>query len=412
MPRPVSPLGDAHNFGRRVSHRAGRVVKPRSVFWEWLTLGVDSPLRRLLDELAEGAGLGRDTFAFLPKLKFYRARGGIGGEVQRLELEPLPRASAASRRCLAAIVGRSLALWSFLGVADLHWENLILGVDAEGRIVFGPLDVELILADLALPTETKLIPDADPEYRELCRHAAGVRRALPLLGKPVELGDLLTVLHAYDAVMSLLSDHAPRIARVISSLAGFREAPIRVLLRSTADYVAPSPGGLWPPLLDAEAEQLARGDIPYFFRLYGRRGIHYYAERSLQSYKTLPLSADMPKLEPLLDVARGLGAKSRQSLRDAGLFCVLGAFDHPSFRGSHESAGLRVTFGARKLRLLLPGERELEAARDLRAFVSSVYLPCRCGEVRSVFVPARSRCRPRASKWPLASSGIIREKRA
>ncbi len=38
---------------------------------------------------------------------------------------------------------------------------------------------------------------------------------------------------------------------------------------------------LWPPLLDAEAEQLARGDIPYFFRLYGRRGIFYYQNRAL-----------------------------------------------------------------------------------------------------------------------------------
>ena len=110
----------------------------------------------------------------------------MGGVVERLELEPLGRLSGKSRGELAAIVGKSLALWAWLGVADLHWENMALGRDASGAIVFGPLDVELILADLSLPTETKLLPDADPEYAAVCRHAAGVRRVLPYLGKPVD----------------------------------------------------------------------------------------------------------------------------------------------------------------------------------------------------------------------------------
>ena len=61
----------------------------------------------------------------------------------------------------------------------------MLGVDARGRVVFSPLDIEMILADLSLPTETKLLPDPDPEVAEICRHAAGVRRVLPYLGKPV-----------------------------------------------------------------------------------------------------------------------------------------------------------------------------------------------------------------------------------
>ena len=51
-----------------------------------------------------------------------------GGEVERVELEPLPTLTRDGRRALAAIVGRSLALWSWLGVSDLHWENLVLGV--------------------------------------------------------------------------------------------------------------------------------------------------------------------------------------------------------------------------------------------------------------------------------------------
>jgi hypothetical protein len=387
-------LGDAHNFGRRVSLRGARVFKPRTLFWEWLVLAADSPLRRLLAERAGSDGLGPDAFGFLPTLKFFRSRSGLGGEVQRVALEPLPRASKASRHALAISVGRSLALWSWLGVADLHWENLVLGVDAQGRVVFGPLDVEMMLAELALPTETKLLPDADPEYRELCRHACGVRRVLPHLGKPLEPANLLAMAGAYHQTLALLDRHARAIAKVIASAPGLREAPIRVLLRSTGEYVEADPQR-WPPLLDAESEQLARGDIPYFFRLYGRRGIHYYADRGLRKLKTLPLAGDVPQLEPLLDLSRGMQGPSRQKLREDGLFTLLGAFDDASFTGKHTSDALAVTFGARSLKLSLPDGTELRADRNLSAFVGSVYLPCRCGEVRTVFVPSVTRCSSR-----------------
>ena len=40
----------------------------------------------------------------------------------------------------------------------------MLGRGAHGAVVFAPLDIESILSDLSLPTETKLLPDPDPEY--------------------------------------------------------------------------------------------------------------------------------------------------------------------------------------------------------------------------------------------------------
>src|SRR5688572_5284381 len=126
-------LGDSHNFGRRVSLRAGRVGKPRTLVWERLMLAGDSPLRRLLDDAAEGDGLGRDAFGFLPELQFFPSRAGHGGEVERIELSPLPALSSDDRRALARITGRSLALFSWLGVSDMHWENLVLGVNGRGQ---------------------------------------------------------------------------------------------------------------------------------------------------------------------------------------------------------------------------------------------------------------------------------------
>ncbi len=392
MSTPRQGLGDSHNFGRRVEVRGGRVHKPRTVFWEWLLLAGASPLRRLLDELAGADGLGRGAFGFLPDLAFESPRARTGSEVTHVDLAPLPDLSPGERRELARITGRFVALAAWLGISDLHWENLVLGASADGRIVLAPLDVEIVLDDMALPTATKLLPDADPEYAAISRHAAGVRRVLPYLGKPVEPADLLAMAGAYHATLALLDRRARAIADTLAAVPGFREAPIRVLLRGTGEYVHAETSPPWPPLLDAEREQMARGDVPYFFRLYGEKGIHYFAEPSLETTKTLPRTGDVPRLEPLLSIGRGLRAPSRASLREQGLFTLLAAFDDRSYRGTHEGDGLTVRFGARTLVITLPDGTELEAPRDLRRVVGSVYLPCTCGEARSVFVPPVTVC--------------------
>ncbi len=392
MTNPRTQLGDPHNFGRRVSLRAGRAHKPRALLWEWLLLAAESPLRRLIDELAKRDALGRDAFGFLPALKYFRDKVRVGGEVERIRLSPLPVLSKRDKRSLAVIVGRSLALWSWLGVADLHWENLVLGVDRRDRMVFAPLDIEMILADLSLPTQTKLLPDADPEYASICRHACGVRRVLPYLGKPVGADDLLAMAGAYRGTLAFLDRHASAIANVLARLPGLRETPIRVCLRGTDEYVRAKSQPLWPPLLDAEAEQLARGDIPYFFRLYGRRGIHYYGNRTLSELKRIPLRGDVPQLDPMLALSRGLRSPSRRTLRDEGLFTLLGAFDDPSLGGRHKSDELEVSLRARSIVVKLPSGAELRSARNLSGHVGSVYSPCHCGEVRSVFVPPVTVC--------------------
>ena len=392
MTGPRQLLGDSHNFGRRVSTRGERIAKPRTLLWEWLLLSAQSPLRQLLDSAAQHDELGPDAFGFLPTLEFFGSCGPQGGEVERLRLEPLVSNSAETRRTLSLIVGRSLALWSWLGVADLHRENLALGVDERQRIVFGPLDIELILADLALPTETKLLPDADPEYAAVCRHASGVRRVLPYLGKPIAAAELLVMAAAYRSTLAFLDRHSHDIAEVFANLPDLRDTPLRVLLRGTGDYVQAGKAPLWPPLLAAETEQLARGDIPYFFRLYGRAGIHYYADATLNQVARLPLHGDVPQLDPILQVSRGLRSPSRKKLREDGLFTLLGAFDHASLTGQHVGEELTLTFSKRKLTVSWPDGEELQSSRNLRAFVGSVYLPCECGEVRTVFVPQVSVC--------------------
>lgn len=390
---PPPALGDSHNFGRKVTRRGENIAKPRTLLWEWLLLSADSPLRECLADAAEAEGLGRDAFGFLPTLRFFETDDPVVGEVEQLRLAPLRSRASDVRRSLATIVGRSIALWSWLGVADLHWENLALGVDRRGNIVFGPLDIEMILADLAQPTETKLLPDADPEYAAVCRHASGVRRVLPYLGKPIAAEDLLALVAAYRGTLELLDGHADALAEVFLGLPNLREEPLRVLLRGTGEYVRARHEPLWPPLLEAETVQLARGDIPYFFRLYGQPGIHFYVNPELTQVARLPLRGDVPQLSPLLELARGLRSPSRKKLRDEGVFALLGAFDHPSLNGEHASQELTLTLGERRMQLVLASGQTLDSPRNVKKIVSSVYLPCECGEVQDVFVPPVTVCK-------------------
>lgn len=392
-PAPPAHAGDSHNFGRHVTIRETEVHKPRTLLWEWLVLGEGSPLRALLATIAKDELGEPEAFTFLPELRFSTPTSREGGTVERLALAPLGSLSPTRKRELAVVVGRAIALFTWLGLSDLHWENMALGLDDRGRIVFAPLDVEIVFDDLALPTATKLLPEADPEYGAVNRHACGVRRVLPFLGKPIDVTDLVAMVDAYLGMLRTLERHGGRVAEVLTNVPGLSEAPIRVLLRGTGDYVRARSAPVWPPLLDAEAEQLARGDIPYFFRLYGRPGIHYFVEPSLERLGRLPTKGDVPQLEPLLPLAKGLRSPSRVSLREEGLFALLGAFDHPSFSGTHAHGAIDVTFTPRRLTLTVgPKGDELVGKRDLRAYVGSVYLPCECGEVPSPLVPAVTTC--------------------
>lgn len=386
-----SPAGDTHNFGRSIRIQGDWVEKPRPVLWEWLLLAPASPLRRVLAELG--------GFEFLPSLRFQRPRAREGAKVERIRLVKLKTRTAHARRELAAVAGRATALFAWLGLADLHWENLVLGADAEGDTVFGPIDVEMIFDDLALPTETKLVAEAapdDPELAIVLQHAAGLRRFLPWLGKPVDPGDLAALAAAYQDGIAMLDRHATAIAAAIRLVPGVEVTPIRVLLRGTDAYARAARGPIVPPLIAAEALQLARGDVPWFFRLIGEPGIFHFTDPALKT-RTKLARGEAPPLPPLLSLAKGLRSPRRRKLREDGLVTLLAAFDHPELHGTHEAAGLALHFGPRRLTVALASGDELSIPRPF-GVVSSLYQPCTCGETPEPLVPAVTRCVQRTAR--------------
>lgn len=387
----MSSLGDCHNFGRRVTRRGSVIDKSRPILWERLVLSDRSPLRRALDRIAASHG-EPSAFGFLPSLSFGRARASdFGGLVERISLAAWRSKSAHGRRELAAAFGRLLAIASFLGISDLHWENLVLGADRRGRLVFGPLDVESLFDDQESPTETKLLPEADPEIADVCRHAAGARRILPYLGKPIAPSSLLAMVDAYDRTLAWSIAHRRELAAAIVEARRVAETPVRVCLRGTDEYVRARTELVWPPLLDEEATQLVRGDVPYFFRLVGDRRIRFWTDAKLQSSGALPTRGDVPKLPAGLSPLRGLRSAHRTSLHDRGVLALVAAFDHDALTGAHREGELAIELGARRI-AIHTRDRTIRAPRDLQAFGASVYLPCRCGEVRTPFVPKVTRC--------------------
>lgn len=285
-------IGDTHNFGRRVTTRGSWVRKPRTLAWEELFLSAKSPLRSLL------------TLDFLPDLRFRK------GEVSRIDLEPLPR--RFDPITIARLGGHSLALWSWFGVTDLHWENMALGLGERGCPVFAPIDIEMVLEDFHSPAQTRLVPENDPEYRDLYIRSAGFRRLLPWLGNEIEPSARRSMKRAYVEMFETLDRNARAIADVFEKM-HVERIPIRVTLRSTAEYHAAR-----NDFLDAEKEQLDRGDVPYFFRLYGLPGIHWWADENLRTVKTMPLH-----LAPLLSIEKGLRSRNRAKLRRARLRVTL-----------------------------------------------------------------------------------------
>ena len=231
---------------------------------------------------AERDGLGRDAFGFLPELSSLRSRRARRrrGRARRARAAP-GAARATSRRALARIVGRSLALLSWLGVSDLHWENLVLGVGDRGRVVFAPLDVEMILADLSLPTETKLLPDADPEYAEICRHACGRsaraavsrqarrRRGSARDGRRVSR-------HARVSRPSCARDRR----RVRAPAGPPRDAHSRVPARDRRVRARALGAAVAAAARRGGGAARARRHPRTSSGLYGRPGIHYYGDRS------------------------------------------------------------------------------------------------------------------------------------
>ena len=351
--------GDLHNFGRRVKvNRKGLVTKPRTIFWEELLLSPRSRFRMALRKVMKENSLTKRDF--LPELKFRRSGDGQSGKVFSVHrtLKALGRTSQKEKLELASATGELVALSTWLGLADLHQENLFVGRSKDGKFRMGPLDVEMILFSMSLPHDTMIVPNRAPEDRSV----AGLRIVFSSLGEPLKGPYVLAMLEGYVNFLNAIEAHQTQLLRALRHDPRVETMPIRYLLRATHIYDDFLTRGQRPiaPFVSAEMEQLNRGEIPYFFiTLKAPEKLRYYDSQDLASTQVVSTNdirratdrTERSPLKPLFSIHKGWTVSKFRAARTLGSAIFLSSIDHQALNGRIESSTSEIQFLKTKFEL-------------------------------------------------------------
>ena len=330
--------GDTHNFGRFVKTSGKNwILKPRSTFWEQLLLSVDSRFRDELDEILRDEPL----MDGLPRLVFRRSpRDSTSSLVERVNCHPAINFDPAY---LLEALGGLIAVAAWLGMSDLHNQNICVGTDARtGKLLFTPLDIEVIFTDLRLPSLTGILPTSCFEKK-----MAGL---LPLAEviRNISPRESMAVACAYLRVSQKLLAKRESIVTLLQAIPCIYTEPIRMVMRSTEEYMTLLGQELREdlahfPLREEEAEQMQRGDVPYFYATMADRRIHYFTSRDLRQSASVK-KRNWDHLRPgLLPLDKLFTTRSRnKALYEYGSMMLAAYFLPNDFQGELSYRNLRL----------------------------------------------------------------------
>jgi hypothetical protein len=304
---------ETHNGGQRVlrvdfADGSRLAYKPRPATGEILFLAPENSVFALLNALPPAAGPIR-----LPTMRSWTGSGpdqacyswqewieppdawGVMRSAGELKLRGVGLEPRAAARYWHRVGSLAAAAFAF-GIADLIDGNVLIGQrPGDGEPLPFPVDLESYFGDLKRLFETGLL--FDPEVS--AHHHVGLenvarwcgpdgpatcwrpqpdgslrmeRRTVPLTRTETRtvVGDtdgrvgygpyLTAMLRGMFDAWTLMCRNRARIAESMGELAAGHV--VRVIARPTAEY----PDGGEVPFTDGESEQLARGDVPYFFR--------------------------------------------------------------------------------------------------------------------------------------------------
>lgn len=246
---------DLHNFGKSVQ-RIGQeseayYLKPRPVYWEWLFFGRNSPLSDLFNH-SRLAG-------FAPRQILFNLDTEINDNFSGRSREVRAAANAENKPTHYYSLGVLLAYCYIFGIRDLH-KNNVIKTDTHLQVV----DAEVVLSKLLLPHETLLLPFKEVDLK-LCgaSHAIDLDSDMPMeIFKTILTGYLDTfenVIKNRDEIECVFADREEEM----------RRTPIRHILRDTFHYRDAKIREPKIPFFESEVKQLARGDVPYYFKNLG-----------------------------------------------------------------------------------------------------------------------------------------------
>ncbi len=349
-------------------HTDGRVIKPRPLCWEALFLSpVPHPFKRALAEAFRKGGCP-SPMEVLPSLNFTGAELLVPFTAERsvdfLSLSPLAPGELSLHE--VELIGSVVGLCVWFGIADLHHENMALGRDGTGNLRFGPLDIECVLEDLDLPSQSNLVPGKSMRNP----HQAGLGALKRALGGEPRLEISAALLGGYLGALEALRAEEGDLAVALWEAPGFSDWPIRIILRPTNQYADVlenrfDPAALVPGLLEAERTQLAAKDYPCFYRRAGARGLFWITPSGVEQ----PLEVD-PTLFPHLDICTPLAPQKFIRRRNPGLASTAGGLQllrflediHPE-KGVGRHKGCTVTWSRDTIGFQSANGPQLEARR-------------------------------------------------
>lgn len=271
-------LGDTHNFGKYVYFSDGWVHKPRPIYWEWLFLNENSPLREFVKNNAKELGFS-NPFAYFPNLEIEFSNDTILEKSGKIEFFKKNLAPLSGDEKVGESIGNALAVILFFGLADIHFENLAIGTDkGTGNFVVFPLDIEVVFQHLELLSNAYIVSSVGN-----INNFIGIR---DLLNEEINVASVITsFLQAIQYFESSLEDLVDCLVKE-----EIENIPIRRIIKPTFEYV----NYLKDPVDDSsfhieELEQLRRGDVPYFFSYIGSNQMYYVSEDGKKE-SDIPLS--------------------------------------------------------------------------------------------------------------------------
>ena len=278
-------FGDKHNFNKYVETKGGYVFKPRPVFGEYSLYSSESIFRQKLLALAQGVGIDLSN---LPEVEFKSPNiDKVSLEVNKIfQIKYEALDSGLSRENLESI-GATISILTWLGVVDLHDDNILFGRSDRGDFIFAPVDLECIffgddfLGRDLLPshsfncgceTEYCMKFGLSSVFKHILRYNDKKelsRKIIPSILKGFE--SFSKVLFAKKDELKADLFRGVRVESLIS----------RVILLNTGKYMRYLEGNeIEEVLLEEERVQLRRGDIPYFFKFYNDDRVYYWSSKN------------------------------------------------------------------------------------------------------------------------------------
>lgn len=268
----MEKLGDAHNFGKFVFEENGKIFKPRVLFWEHLFLSNSSPLRSLIDTRCNQQQI-ISPFSMAPTIEIVFENVKIG-HAEKLILKNFGINDQLKPNNFSSI-GSLLALCFWFGLGDLHKNNIKIGFTEKSKFICFPVDVECIFDQMTHLHQTLLIPS---------KRIGTEKCGLSLLWGNIAQGssyNKLFLIKSFVDNINLFNSISEEIFNLLLGINEIDKNFIRIIPRDTNSYHEALTSNNTEGFFASELEQLARKEIPYFFRQPSKSTLFYFSKKDL-----------------------------------------------------------------------------------------------------------------------------------